>query len=191
MKKTVIVAPFRFCTLYLCPQDWISLKNREWLLTVWLYVWLHFSFFAVVTGRSFWCCLSFCVSSESHDEFQILGRRVEEVLRTILSRAEDLIPKIEDVQAEKMGDMVDEEMMQTTKAIEQAAARIAVSFCIVCTFWMWFRSMFLSSFCYFVSDFVKYLHFCILAIVDNLAVVLLLAWISTEFMNVKKCHECF
>lgn len=78
--------------------------------------------------------MSFCVSSESHDEFQILGRRVEEVLRTILSRAEDLIPKIEDVQAEKMGDMVDEEMMQTTKAIEQAAARIAVSFCIVCTF---------------------------------------------------------
>lgn len=62
---------------------------------------------------------------ESHDEFQILGRRVEDVLRTILSRAEDLIPKIEDIQAEKMGDMVDEEMMQTTKAIEQAAARIA------------------------------------------------------------------
>lgn len=59
---------------------------------------------------------------------------MEDVLRTILSRAEDLIPKIEDIQAEKMGDMVDEEMMQTTKAIEQAAARIAVSFCFVCTF---------------------------------------------------------
>lgn len=52
---------------------------------------------------------------------------MEDVLRTILSQAEDLIPKIEDIQAEKMGDMVDEEMMQTTMAIEQAAARIAVS----------------------------------------------------------------
>lgn len=44
-----------------------------------------------------------------------------------MSQAEELIPKIEDVQAEKMGDMVDEEMLQTTKAIEQATAKLAVS----------------------------------------------------------------
>lgn len=64
---------------------------------------------------------------ESYDELQILGRRVDETLRRIMSQAEELIPKIEDVQAEKMGDMVDEEMLQTTKAIEQATAKLAVS----------------------------------------------------------------
>lgn len=63
--------------------------------------------------------------TESYDELQILGRRVDETLRRIMSQAEELIPKIEDVQAEKMGDMVDEEMLQTTKAIEQATAKLA------------------------------------------------------------------
>lgn len=63
--------------------------------------------------------------TESYDELQIIGRRVDETLRRIISQAEELIPKIEDVQAEKMGDMVDEEMLQTTKAIEQATAKLA------------------------------------------------------------------
>jgi hypothetical protein len=36
------------------------------------------------------------------------------------------MPKVEDVQAEKMGDMVDEEMLTTSQAIEEAAAKIAV-----------------------------------------------------------------
>ena len=51
---------------------------------------------------------------------------VEDILNRIISQSEELLPKIEDVQAEKMGDLVDEEMQETAKAIELAAARIAV-----------------------------------------------------------------
>jgi len=45
----------------------------------------------------------------------------------LISQAEVLLPKIEDVKAEQMGDLVDQEMAETTSAIEKAAARIAVS----------------------------------------------------------------
>ena len=39
---------------------------------------------------------------------------------------EELIPKTEDVKVEEIGDMVDSEMHQTSKAIEQAARKIEV-----------------------------------------------------------------
>jgi len=38
----------------------------------------------------------------------------------------ELLPKVEDVELDAVGDMVDEEMLQTTQAIEAAAAKIAV-----------------------------------------------------------------
>ena len=44
-----------------------------------------------------------------------------------MKHAEELVPKIEDIQAEQMGDMIDQEMQGTTDAIEKAAKRIAVS----------------------------------------------------------------
>jgi huntingtin interacting protein 1 len=50
---------------------------------------------------------------------------VEESLRKILAQAELLLPKVEDVRTDMVGDMVDEEMQLTTKAIEEAAAKIA------------------------------------------------------------------
>jgi len=56
---------------------------------------------------------------------------VEAALRKILSQAEQLLPKMEDVQAEMMGDLVDKEMQQTAKAIEEAAAKIAVCYFLV------------------------------------------------------------
>jgi len=37
---------------------------------------------------------------------------------------------MEDVEAEMMGDLVDDEMQQTAKAVEEAAAKIAVCVCI-------------------------------------------------------------
>ena len=52
---------------------------------------------------------------------------VRELIARLVSQAEELLPKIEDVQAEKMGDLVDQEMALTTKAIEDAASKIAVS----------------------------------------------------------------
>ncbi|KAK3598340.1 hypothetical protein CHS0354_026598 [Potamilus streckersoni] len=45
---------------------------------------------------------------------------VEELMRL----SEALVPKADDIKAEDMGDMVDNEMQSTTRAIEQAAARI-------------------------------------------------------------------
>ena len=70
--------------------------------------------------------------------------QVEEVVRRILQQAEHLLPKVEDVQAEQMGDMIDKEMQETSEAIEAAAKRIAVSYqsshlrhklriCVVCS----------------------------------------------------------
>ena len=52
---------------------------------------------------------------------------VRQLIARLVTQAEELLPKIEDVQAEKMGDLVDQEMALTTKAIEDAASKIAVS----------------------------------------------------------------
>ena len=52
---------------------------------------------------------------------------VRQLIQKLVTQAEELLPKIEDVQAEKMGDLVDQEMALTTKAIEDAASKIAVS----------------------------------------------------------------
>ena len=62
----------------------------------------------------------------SYQEVPAKSASVEAALRQILSQAELLLPKMEDVRAEMMGDLVDEEMQQTAKAIEEAAAKIAV-----------------------------------------------------------------
>jgi len=62
----------------------------------------------------------------SYQEVAAKSASVEAALRKILSQAELLLPKMEDVQAERMGDLVEEEMQQTAKAIEEAAAKIAV-----------------------------------------------------------------
>ena len=39
---------------------------------------------------------------------------------------ERLLPKIKDIEVEKIGDLVDKELQQTTDAIEQAAKRFQV-----------------------------------------------------------------
>ena len=64
------------------------------------------------------------------DSYQEAKSSVEAALRKILSQAELLLPNMEDVQAEMMGDLVDEEMQHTAKAIEEAAAKIAVLFVV-------------------------------------------------------------
>lgn len=67
-----------------------------------------------------------CPILESYRDIPSQSARVEAALQKLMSQAEELLPKIEDVQAEKMGDMIEEEMLTTTKAIEEAAAKIAV-----------------------------------------------------------------
>ena len=52
--------------------------------------------------------------------------KVVEFVKKIMAQAEELVPKVEDVKAEQMGDLIDQEMAQTSNAIEQAAARIQV-----------------------------------------------------------------
>ncbi|XP_053376325.1 huntingtin-interacting protein 1-like isoform X2 [Mercenaria mercenaria] len=45
-------------------------------------------------------------------------------IKKLMSLTEELVPKTEDVKTEEIGDMVDSEMQLTSKAIEQAAAKI-------------------------------------------------------------------
>jgi len=71
----------------------------------------------------------------SYHEVPAQSASIEAALRKILSQAELLLPKMEDVQAKTMGDLVDEEMQHTAKAVEEAAAKIAVcSNCLLISF---------------------------------------------------------
>ena len=70
----------------------------------------------------------------SYQEVPAKSAGVESALRKILSQAELLLPKMEDVQAEMMGDLVEDEMQQTAKAVEEAAAKIAVC-CFIIASW--------------------------------------------------------
>ena len=62
----------------------------------------------------------------SYDKVPSKADNIDQLVKRILSHAEALLPKVEDVKAEQMGDMVDQEMQQTTEAIAQAAEKIAV-----------------------------------------------------------------
>ena len=71
----------------------------------------------------------------SYREVPAKSACIEAALRKILSQAELLLPKMEDVQAKTMGDLVEEEMQHTAKAVEEAAAKIAVcSYCFLISF---------------------------------------------------------
>ena len=50
---------------------------------------------------------------------------IEEIKR-LMTLTEDLVPKSDDVKTEEIGDMLDTEMQQTSRAIEQAASKIQV-----------------------------------------------------------------
>jgi len=87
----------------------------------------------VVVICTLWLCNTFI---GSYQEVPAKSACVEAALRKILAQAELLMPKMEDVQAEMMGDLVDDEMQHTVKAIEEAAAKIAVCCCVIS---QWFR----------------------------------------------------
>ena len=70
--------------------------------------------------------MSFFNPSENHGGFSDQSDVVRRSIASLVSIGEKLLPKIEDVAAEKIGDMVDQEMLQTTNAIEQAAKRFEV-----------------------------------------------------------------
>ena len=82
----------------------------------------------------------------SYQEVPAKSACVEAALRKILSQAELLLPKMEDVQAEMMGDLVEDEMHHTAKAIEEAAAKIAVR-CFVVSCWFHFGKNFMVHYC--------------------------------------------
>ena len=55
------------------------------------------------------------------------AEKLSDFIRRMVTLGEELLPKVEDVKAEKMGDMIDQEMEETQQAIEAASKRIAVS----------------------------------------------------------------
>ena len=54
------------------------------------------------------------------------SKTVRDLVKRLSSQAELLLPKINDVKAEQMGDLVDQEMASTMQAIQNASARIMV-----------------------------------------------------------------
>ena len=54
------------------------------------------------------------------------AEKLSDFVRRMVALGEELLPKVEDVKAEKMGDMIDQEMEETQQAIEAASKRIAV-----------------------------------------------------------------
>ena len=54
------------------------------------------------------------------------SKTVRDLVKKLSSQAELLLPKINDVKAEQMGDLVDQEMASTMQAIQNASARIMV-----------------------------------------------------------------
>lgn len=52
------------------------------------------------------------------------GKAVSALMKKLVAQAEELVPKVEDVKAEQMGNLIENEMEETTRAIEAAAARI-------------------------------------------------------------------
>lgn len=54
------------------------------------------------------------------------GKAVSALMKKLVAQAEELVPKVEDVKAEQMGNLIENEMEETTRAIEAAAARINV-----------------------------------------------------------------
>ena len=60
-----------------------------------------------------------------------ISTEVDETIKNIeamMKLTEELIPKTEDVKLEEIGDMVESEMHMTSKAIEQAARKIEVTY---------------------------------------------------------------
>jgi hypothetical protein len=70
--------------------------------------------------------LNFFFQLEQYNRVPSASDHLDELVKRILVHAEALLPKVEDVKAEQMGDMIDQEMQQTTAAIAKAAEKIAV-----------------------------------------------------------------
>lgn len=68
-----------------------------------------------------------CVSDNDQAAMKAESDNVDAAVRDIIALAQELLPKVEDIDNEAVGDMVDEELKQTTKAIEDAEAKIVVS----------------------------------------------------------------
>ncbi len=63
------------------------------------------------------------------DESALRGQseKLSGFIRRLVALGEELLPKVEDAKAENMGDLIDQEMEETQKAIESASKRFAVS----------------------------------------------------------------
>jgi hypothetical protein len=65
-------------------------------------------------------------SVENFGDASSKSDHVADLVKRILDLAKELMPKTEDIRAEDIGDIFDQEMAQTSNAIEAAASRIAV-----------------------------------------------------------------
>ena len=68
-----------------------------------------------------------CLHSEQYGDVAGQSDRVKEIIEQIMAIGQRLLPKIKDIEVDKIGDIVDKELQQTTDAIEQAAKRFEVT----------------------------------------------------------------
>ena len=81
-------------------------------------------------GEQSLALLNLLQNPQASDERNAQYDRVTALIERIMAHAEELVPKIEDVKAEQMGDLIEKEMQETQNAIDSAAKKIDVS-CLV------------------------------------------------------------
>jgi hypothetical protein len=55
-----------------------------------------------------------------------VSNKLEQKVNSIIQLVNDLLPKINDISKEEIGDLVEQEMHNTTQAIEEAVAKLEV-----------------------------------------------------------------
>jgi uncharacterized protein (DUF3084 family) len=68
------------------------------------------------------------IRQDAHDKVPAEFDEVLASFHQMQAMADELQPKIQDLKAEELGDLVDQEMYSTQEAIEQAASKFQVSF---------------------------------------------------------------
>lgn len=65
---------------------------------------------------------------ENNSEIEIISNKLEQKINSIIEMVTELLPKIHDISKEELGDLVDQEMHNTSQTIESAVAKLEVNF---------------------------------------------------------------
>ena len=66
------------------------------------------------------------MNSEQKLNNQNETKELKKIIENIVKKLNDLLPKVHDINKEEIGDLVDQEMQNTSEAIEAAVAKLEV-----------------------------------------------------------------